>query len=159
MAGLIVVGVDGSRDSRRALQWALEEARVRDAELLLVHAWEYPISYEYLPPDIEQTHAGILAREAARVVNKGVRVRTELIEKRTVPALVSIAADADLLVVGCRGHNRTLRTILGSVSSGCVHQASCPVVVVRADEPAPTEKPPGADQAARGTGTEHAEVV
>lgn len=151
MAGRIVVGIDGSKDSHRALQWAFEEARVRKAELVLVHAWEYPISYENLPPDIEQTHAAILAEEAARVVNKGVRISTKLIERRPVAALVQIAADADLLVVGCRGHNRVLRTFLGSVSTGCVHHASCPVVVVRAEGPAPMEDAGTADSLATPT--------
>lgn len=139
MTGRIVVGIDGSTDSQRALQWAFGEARLREAELVLVHTWEYPISFENPPSDIEHTHAEILAGEAARVANRGVRVRTELIQGRPVHALVRIAADADLLVVGSRGHNRMRRAVLGSVSTGCVHHASCPVVVIRADAPAPLE--------------------
>lgn len=158
MTGRIVVGIDGSKDSQRALNWALDEARVRDAELVLVHAWEYPISYEYLPPDIEQTHAAILAEEAARAVNKGVRITTKLIEGRAWPALVRVAADSDLLVVGSRGHSRMLSTVLGSVSAGCVHHAPCPVVVVRAVATSPADNPPednGAPAHAQGCGTEH----
>lgn len=133
MAAQIVIGIDGSRDSQRALQWAYSEARLRRAELVLVHAWEYPVSYETMPPDVGKIHAGILAREAEAVLRRKVPVRTMLIQSRPTPALVDAAALADLLVVGSRGHNRLLRTLLGSVSTGCINHAKCPVVVVRAE--------------------------
>lgn len=133
MAGHIVVGIDGSDDSRRALDWAFDEAQRRGATLVLVHAWEYPLTYEVVPPDMEQTHAEILHEEAVRVLNRGVAVKTELIQRRAASALVRASADAELLVVGSRGRSPMLRTLLGSVSTACVHHAKCPVVVVRAE--------------------------
>jgi nucleotide-binding universal stress UspA family protein len=82
-----------------------------------------------------------LARSLGLVDTEGLEVRPLLVEGRPVPSLVRAAADADLLVVGSRGRSGIAAVILGSVSSACVHYATCPVVVV---PPARRSSPVGA---------------
>lgn len=148
MAG-IVVGTDGSPSAQRAVRWALGEARLRGAPLTLVHAWLAPlmaalpepwaIGSPTFGPSDEQVYEGL--RSAARSVldaavaearrlEPGLDVRGELVEARPAEALLEAAGDADLLVVGSRGHGGFAGLLLGSVSSQCAHHAPCPVVVV-----------------------------
>ena len=129
MGETIVVGVDGSDDGQRALAWAVEEARTRGAVLEVVHAWEVTTS-DTMAPDPAGNARHALARSLSDVDTDGLDVRPLLIEGRPVPSLVRAAADADLLVVGSRGRSGIAAVILGSVSSACVHYATCPVVVV-----------------------------
>jgi nucleotide-binding universal stress UspA family protein len=129
MGETIVVGIDGSDDGQRALAWAVEEARKRDAVLEVVHAWELSAS-DTMSPDPAWAASTVLTRSLSEIDADGVEVRPRLIEGRPVPSLVRAAADADLLVVGSRGRSGIAAVILGSVSSACVHYASCPVVVV-----------------------------
>jgi nucleotide-binding universal stress UspA family protein len=126
----IVVGVDGSIDGRRALAWALDEAVRRTAELVVVYAWDYPAATFVFPPSPEEAAAEILTKSVAGLDTQGVDIRTRLVEGRPVTALVREALDADLLVVGTRGHSGVASVMLGSVSTGCIHRAACPVVVV-----------------------------
>ena len=139
----IVVGVDGSDPSRTALQWALEEAKLRSAKLVAVHAWSY---YPSLPVDsldpmlITPDFNDALGRDAdAFVVREVERARGDAgdveIEARALegPAatvLVEVARDADLLVLGTRGHGGFSGLLLGSVSQQVSHHAPCPLVLV-----------------------------
>jgi nucleotide-binding universal stress UspA family protein len=138
----IVVGVDGSEGSRAALEWAVEEARLRGADVDAVHVWLYPpLTYMTgLVPapvfDRDDLVAG--AREvldaACDAVDRGsVRINRIVIEGGAPHRLVDAASDADLLVVGSRGHGGVAGLLLGSVSRYCVHHARCPVVVVRGE--------------------------
>lgn len=129
MAETIVVGIDGSDDGQRALAWAVEEARGRGAVLEVVHAWEVTTS-DTMAPDPAGGARAVLARCLRDVDTQGLDVRPLLVEGRPVPSLVRAAAEADLLVVGSRGRSGIAAVILGSVSSACVHYATCPVVVV-----------------------------
>jgi nucleotide-binding universal stress UspA family protein len=130
MGKVIVAGVDGSADSQRALSWAVDEARIRGDELMVVHAWEYPVSYYNVPVAVERPAVETLAGCLAQVDTHDVKVTSRLVEGRPVRVLVQAAEGADLLVVGSRGHSGLATTILGSVSTGCVHQAPCPVAVI-----------------------------
>jgi nucleotide-binding universal stress UspA family protein len=125
----IVVGVDDTECASAALRWAMAEAWARRAELVVVHAWEYP-KYYGVPVNMERLAAATLAAAAAQVDDQPVEVRTHLEEGRPASALVRAAAGADLLVVGSRGRNPVVGMLLGSVSTECVHHAPCPVVVV-----------------------------
>ncbi len=129
MVETIVVGIDGSDDSQRALAWAVEEARKRGAVLEVVHAWELMAS-DTMAPDPARSANSLLTRSLAEVDTEGVEVHPRLVQGRPVPSLVRAAAEADLLVVGSRGRSGIAAVILGSVSSACVHYATCPVVVV-----------------------------
>jgi nucleotide-binding universal stress UspA family protein len=136
----IVVGVDGSDGSRAALEWAVEEARVRGAEVDAVHAWSYPpLTYmtglsppPAFDPDVMATAAGEVLNEACAAVDAaGVRINRIITEGAAAHRLVQVARGAALLVVGSRGHGGVAELLLGSVSHHCVHHAPCPVVVVR----------------------------
>lgn len=141
----IVVGVDGSEESLRALRWAVDEGRLRRSVVQVVYVWHYPtasswvdpygISSAYgLPevdPEVERRRAeGRLAGLVAKVEGAG-EVEEKLIEGHPAEALLFAAHDAELLVVGSRGHGGFAGMLLGSVSQACVHHARCPVVVIR----------------------------
>jgi nucleotide-binding universal stress UspA family protein len=139
----IVVGVDGSDASRRALAWAIDEATRWHAQLDVVHAWDVP--FVIVPPPVSLTydvdrHAAERAAERvldtclenARVpADSTVQIERILVRDRASSALLEVAKGADLLVVGSRGHGGFAGLLLGSVSSQCIHHAICPVVVVR----------------------------
>jgi nucleotide-binding universal stress UspA family protein len=134
MSKRIVVGVDGSADGHRALAWAVEEARLRACELDVVQAWEYLGVYT-VDPDSRQLAHSKLEAAVAGLETSGVDVKPRLVEGRPVEALLEAARDADLLVVGSRGHGGLAATVLGSVSTGVVRHAPCPVVVVPPPRP------------------------
>jgi nucleotide-binding universal stress UspA family protein len=136
----VVVGVDGSEGSRRALRWAAAEAVVRNDPLVLVHVWDRPQAYAPLglgayPVDPEPVHEAAthlleqLVAEA-RELARGVDVRGELVEGPPASGLLEASRTADLVVVGSRGHGGFASLLLGSVSQQVAHHASCPVVIV-----------------------------
>ncbi|MFC3495777.1 universal stress protein [Glycomyces rhizosphaerae] len=135
--GVIVVGVDGSKSSRLALEWALRQAEVTRAKVIAVQAWVAPIDYAtggLLIPE-EQWIANARASLESIVSHASAERPLVPIEQRVVaghPAtvLVNQAEGADLLVVGNRGHGAFAGALLGSVSRHVVHRAPCPVVVV-----------------------------
>ncbi|MEU4689946.1 universal stress protein [Actinoplanes sp. NPDC023714] len=135
---VIVVGVDGSEGGRRALLWAVEEARLRDSAVQAVLAWSWdgmefsPISA--MSAEEERRHAAELLDQQIAAVRERLDapppVAAELVEGRPADALAAAAHPADLLVLGSHGHSRIRHTVLGSVSADCVRKATCPVVVI-----------------------------
>jgi nucleotide-binding universal stress UspA family protein len=138
----IIVGVDGSDHSHRALQWAVSEAAVRHSPLTVVavqHAvadyWGAPVPYPDDPELIEKVRKEV-RRETDAVLGElrtAARPRSVTVRVVTGPPaeeLVAAAAGADMLVVGARGDGGFKRLLLGSVSSHVAHHAPCPVVVV-----------------------------
>lgn len=139
----IIVGVDGSDDAQRALEWAMREAAIRRAPLtvITVHpeaigAWGLrPISY---PEDQEEQERARRAAEEAvekTVSQLPAESRPESVTVRAVSGiaaneLVNASRDADLLVVGARGHGGFARLMMGSVSTQVSHHAACPVTIV-----------------------------
>lgn len=145
--GPIVVGVDGSPTSLRALYFAFEEAARRGTGLLVVSAFELPEVWSLtsgLPvsctvEEIQQSmlqHTRRLVTEALgdRMSADGA-VDVEILAEGGSPARVLVSAAAavssPLLVVGSRGRGSFRRMVLGSVSLSCVLHAACPVTVVR----------------------------
>ena len=136
----IVVGVDGSPQAAVALRWALDEARLRDATLEVVHAWLFPVVSD-VPGAAVDSLIGDLERAAGRLLDRvvedvagpdpGVKVERRVLEGGAATVLVDAAAGADLLVVGSRGRGGFAGLVLGSVAQQCLHHAPCPVVVVR----------------------------
>jgi len=140
MAAKIVVGVDGSEGSLRALRWAADEARLRDAVLEVVTSWHYPVlatipAFGVQPPAeelAEEARKGLieLLRSEGITSASGLTVFERVVEGSPAGVLVDAAADADLLVLGSRGHGGFSGLLLGSVSQTVVSHARCPVVVV-----------------------------
>jgi nucleotide-binding universal stress UspA family protein len=141
LGGRIVVGVDGSDSSNAALAWAVRQAALTGARVDAVHAWHNPAGYSYgygyammLPAvDLEKFARQPLDEAIAAVADlaPGVEIRPVLVEDNPARALLDAAKDADLLVVGSRGHGGFTEALLGSVGQHCVHHADCPVVVIR----------------------------
>ena len=134
----MVVGIDGSGPSQRALEWAVERARVRQRRLIAVHAWEsVHSSTEYLaPPDDhaerKQRADRFLQQQLDAIDTAGLMAP---IERRAVcaqpaAALLEAGSLASMIVVGSRGRSQLAGSILGSVSDQVSHHATCPVVVV-----------------------------
>jgi nucleotide-binding universal stress UspA family protein len=149
MPGTIVVGVDGSPPSVAALRWGAEEAALRDARLVAVHAWTFvppaPIAEPGMMPmpgsdfgqqlETERTSAEAELDATISSAFPGrppIEIERRLAEDSAGEALVSESNDADLLVVGSNGRGGLASALLGSVSRHVVHHAHCPVVVVKA---------------------------
>lgn len=135
--GVIVVGVDGSGPSEDALRWAAGQARLTGARLRVVLSWEIP-SAAYLAPlptglDLEKDARKVLDDEVADVLGEdpGIEIEKLVAEGHPAPVLLDYAEQADLLVVGSRGHGQFTGMLIGSVSEHVVSHAACPVVVVR----------------------------
>ncbi len=132
----IVVGVDGSEASRAALDWALDEARRRQAQVDVIHAWHAPYSYGYaylseLSDEPMEQEAKELVESLLKTADtSGLTVDTIIAHGGSAGVLVEAAKGASLLVVGSRGRGGFTGLLLGSVSQQCVHHAPCPVVVV-----------------------------
>jgi nucleotide-binding universal stress UspA family protein len=137
----IVVGVDGSPASVAALGWAAREARLRQAELHAVYAWEGAercrAPYATCPglPRPEEDRAAAASLLAAsvraalgRAPPRG--LRTELAEGHAERMLLDRAAGAELLVLGSAGRAGHLPQAAGPVHRACLRGAPCPVVIV-----------------------------
>ncbi|GAA4971029.1 universal stress protein [Kineococcus glutinatus] len=139
----IVVGVDGSDSSRAALRWAYDEAAHHGASLTAVAAWHPPAlpmtpPYGAVPPEgygdqPRQEALDLLDRFTGALAPRtpAVDVRTSVEEGNPAAVLIERSGEADLLVVGSRGHGGFAGMLLGSVSQHLVAHAHCPVVVVR----------------------------
>jgi nucleotide-binding universal stress UspA family protein len=142
VSGLIVVGVDGSEPARFAAQWAAREARLRNAAVRLVSAWDLPTYgfglgavgiYDNMMKVVQRAAEDNLAdaTEEVRTIAKEIDVSTEVVAGQAAGVLLEAARDADLLVVGSRGLGGFRELLLGSVSQQCANHAGCPVVIVR----------------------------
>ncbi len=136
--GRIVVGVDGSPASDRALRWAANEAELLSADLLIAHAWQYPYGLTDgsvgRRHDVTQVDAGIVldrAVELARTLTT-VPIEGRLVEGSTVQGLLDLCTDSDWIVVGSRGRGGFTSMVLGSVTQALAKHATTPVVVIPA---------------------------
>ena len=133
----IVVGIDGSAESTRALDWAITYATQSGDVLDVVTAWMFPmaIGYAFTTTVDEVRHKALdlLDQAISHVadVAPDVVVRGEALEQPAGPALVMASKGADLLVVGSRGMGGFEELLLGSVGHYCMRRAPCSVVIVR----------------------------
>jgi nucleotide-binding universal stress UspA family protein len=146
MAG-ILVGIDGSDHSRRALEWAVNEAAIRHAPLTVLTVnqavagvWgRGPVQY---PGDQDRaSHARESAQKQTDTIleNASADARPSSVSVEAVTGfpteeILRAAAGADMIVLGSRGVGGFHRLRMGSVAQQVTHHAHCPVVVVPADE-------------------------
>jgi nucleotide-binding universal stress UspA family protein len=136
----IVVGVDGSEGAVQALRFAIEEARIRGAELRAVSAWHVPPAVYgtgWAPASTDLDEFRKLAEaslresvEEAGATEAGIEVTPVVREGHPVDLLLAESEGAALLVLGTRGLGGFKGLLLGSVSQQCAHHAPCPVVIV-----------------------------
>ncbi|MEU5846024.1 universal stress protein [Saccharopolyspora shandongensis] len=137
MPQTIAVGVDGSDESVRALRWAANQIREVGGIAHAIMVWHQPVQFGYrLPtPDTElEERANKALNTAVTAVQADfpdVDLRSRLIRGHVVDELVGLSKQADLLVVGNKGHGAFTGMLVGSVALKLVHHAACPVVVVR----------------------------
>lgn len=134
---VIVCGVDGSPTGQRALDWALAEARFRGCRLRVVTAWSWDGTEALGAPGNAadaHSHAEMVQRRALLDALEGVEqppeVERRLVEARPSEALCTAALEADLLVLGSRGHTALRGVLVGSTSQRVVRHAPCPVVLL-----------------------------
>ncbi len=137
----IVLGVDGSPVSEAAMDYAFRAASDAGEPLIAVRAWHdpaavgpsvmLPLVYDPEVIDVEEHHVltEALARWSPKYPN--VDVRPRVVQDHPAHALIEQSRGARLLVVGCRGRGELRSLLLGSVSHGVLHHATCPVAVVR----------------------------
>jgi nucleotide-binding universal stress UspA family protein len=137
----IVVGVDGSKVSAKAIEFAFAQAQLRGAKVVAVHAWTSPAAaYDgglgpllFDEQEVEESSQLLLAESLAGAMADHPDVESEvrLMSGQPARALLIAAESADLLVVGSRGRGGFTGLLLGSVSQSVLHHAHCPVAIVR----------------------------
>lgn len=142
--GPVVVGVDGSPTSEAALAFAFETASMREAGLTVVMCWQdlmmanaygssrFTVDWEQVGEDERRLLAQRLAGWQEKYPD--VRVRSMVLRDRPVRALIRYGAEAQLVVVGSRGHGGFTGMLLGSTSQALVYNAPCPLAVVRPED-------------------------
>lgn len=152
----IVVGVDESPAAKAAVQWAALDAELRKATLTLIHAISPEIATwprVWLPAGLarwQQDRGRRLLNDAFKIVETVSRhggpaeVHTQVLSSAAIPTLVDVSKDAELVVMGHSGANRPAGRLMGSVSSGLLRHAHCPVAIVHEEYPStphPIEAP------------------
>ena len=138
----VVVGVDGSEPSTRALRWAGFMAHVLDATIDAVMVWEITAAmaggwtdgWDPEKDTVEELHATVAEAFSSP---PPVPVREIVRRGSAASELVEASRGAQLLVVGSRGHGGFAGLLLGSVSSASAEHAHCPVLIIHGDTPPP----------------------
>ena len=139
----IVVGYDDTTAAMAAVRWAAELARDTGSGVRLVHAWTWPLigqgmaGIPVIDPAGPRNQASRLLEDAAQRVGgrfPEVAVTSELLAGMPREVLEEISGSTDLLVVGTRGLGAVMGVLLGSVSRGILHDAGCPVAIIRSDQ-------------------------
>lgn len=133
----VIVGVDGSEGSRRALVQAAIQAELRGEPLLVVIGWSlsvvpnpYPIAIDPKPYERNAENTVEQMTAELRLGHPGLAIETEVVNDDPRQALIERVHPDDLLVVGTRGHGGVVGLLLGSVATYCIRHAPCPVLVV-----------------------------
>jgi len=139
----VVVGIDGSPNSERALDRAMKQAAAVQTPLTVIAVHEVPKSYwghmpvtgpadEPVLEKLRQAAEEMTQRAADRLGDGGrpASVTVHAVSGFVVKELVDASQDADLVVVGARGASGFAKVLVGSVSSEVVQHSACPVVIV-----------------------------
>ena len=135
----VVVAIDGSEHSFRALEYAKHVAEYEGASLWLVHAFPHTSdlrghdSYDRLISERTKTGQVVLDEAREKLGDTTLEVHEELLEGPAAEGILKVAEarNADLIVMGTRGLGTLRGLLLGSVSSRVVHHAHCPVMLTR----------------------------
>lgn len=143
----VVVGVDGSASSDAAVRWAARESLLHDLPLLVVtvRAPIAPVGGPWPEVLVPEGYEQLQQSESTEIVDAALKLATQSLDGQplnitgkvvlgpVVANLVEMSTRAEMMVVGCRGEGAVSRALLGSVSSGLVQHAHCPVAVVHAE--------------------------
>lgn len=153
--GKILVPLDGSEHSLRALETAIEIAKKFDGNITLIHVYSVSVAPVIMPEPTTLTPSGvpvmapaevskmvdaardvgnqILTDEKRKVESQNIQVETALKEGNTVQEITKVANEGkfDLIVMGVKGIGKLRELLVGSVSEGVIKHASCPVLVVK----------------------------
>ncbi|WP_039891099.1 universal stress protein [Mycobacterium xenopi] len=149
----ILVGIDGSAESDAAIRWATRDAAMRDLPVTLMHViepvpdWPTPARQAEIVEAWEQNARDVVERarktaQAAIAPSDCPRLDTEVVHSPIVPMLIGASCRAQMIVVGSRGMSALGRFLLGSVSTGVLHHAHCPVAIIHADADVIDDKAP-----------------
>ncbi|MFE2245329.1 universal stress protein [Streptomyces lavendulae] len=146
MKRTLVVGVDGSPQSRAAADWAAQEAVRRGLPLHVVHAWLWAPLAAPIVQDREteaRRAEDVLKEVEGELIHRypGLDLTAELLSDAPVPGLLHAAEDAELLVIGTRGYGALVGFLLGSYGRQVIAAAQCPVVSVRSAHGRPVAVP------------------
>ncbi len=146
MKRTLVAGVDGSSQSRAAADWAAREAVRRDLHLHVVHAWLWqPLAGPVVQDrDTEARRADDVLKEVEGELTRrypGLALTADVLSQPPVPALLHAAQDAEMLVIGTRGHGALIGFLMGSYGRQVIAAAECPVVSVRSAHGRPAAVP------------------
>lgn len=141
----IVVGVDGSEASQRALSWALAHGRRTNAPVRVVYAWRAPSERpadsgvpddHHVDEELYRAGEALVERMlvASQEEAEGVTVEVEIVNEPAAQALISRSVEADRVVVATRGRGGFPTLLLGSVSQQLLQHAHCPVMMIPAPE-------------------------
>jgi nucleotide-binding universal stress UspA family protein len=149
----VVVGVDGSPGSEKALRWAIGQAQLMRAAVVAVASWQDPVasgyySFGFAPVFTDDEDWAAVTEKylhesvagAVEELRPDVQVVTRVVQGNPAQVLLDAAAGAQMLVLGSRGHGTLAGMLLGSVSQHCVQHAPCPVVVVPAASTTTTDE-------------------
>ncbi len=160
MPGPILVAVDGSQPSMHAVDWAAEEAALRQVPLQITHValkWSYraPATPHEADAAPDEASLRLLDAAAQRATDRspGIGVETRLLVGSAAATLLSEAENACLVVLGRRGATGFAGHLLGSISHQVAAHAKCPVAII------PEREDPGRNQAGRGAHPEQEEIV
>ncbi|WP_156689295.1 universal stress protein [Mycobacterium sp. Marseille-P9652] len=145
----IVVGIDDSPAARVAVQWAALEAELRNVPVTVVHAVSPEVSTwlkSPVPAGVlrwQQDHGRRLVDEAVKLVEEAAQhggpaaVSTEICTASAASTLIDLSKDAEMIVMGAQGSGRWPGRLLGSVTSGLLRHAHCPVAIIHDQDAAP----------------------
>jgi nucleotide-binding universal stress UspA family protein len=143
-AGRVVVGVDGSAASLTALRWAAGVAAATGWSIDVVRAWQHPLNYGWdagvdaIDWEGDNQKALTAALDEVFGADRPAGLTAYALEGDPAHRLIEHAAGARMLVMGNRGKGGFIGLLMGSVSTKCASHATCPVLIVHADDVAPT---------------------
>jgi nucleotide-binding universal stress UspA family protein len=136
----VVVGIDGTEAAAAALEVAADEARRRAARLVVVHAWRIPSAAFPMSPATYLPDASLYEEAAKAVVDRALQGIdtatvphgvTKAVVRAAVPdAILELAGDAELVVLGSRRRGALGQLLLGSVGQAVVKASNVPVLIV-----------------------------